>query len=76
MLDSLAAKRILTFEEGYALGGFGSAVAEYYAERGTAVHLTVVGAENVPVAHATVQEQAETLGLSAEALAARIRAIS
>lgn len=76
VLDSLAAKRILTFEEGYASGGFGSAVAEYYAVKGMSVHLTVVGAENVPVAHATAQEQAETLGLSAEALAARIRAIS
>ena len=74
MLNALADRELWTFEEGYASGGFGGAVAEYYAAKGAAVRLTLIGAESVPVAHATAKQQAETLGLTAECLAARLRA--
>ena len=62
-------KQIYTFEEGYADGGFGSAVAEFYAERGIPARLRIVGAENAFVPHAAAHQQAESAGLSARAFA-------
>ena len=69
-LAANAHRTLVTFEEGYVAGGFGSAVAEYFAARSQPVRLTVFGAPGRPVAHATAAEQAEELGLTAERLAA------
>ena len=69
MLERLAGRTIVTFEEGYARGGFGSAVAEFYAERGIRADVRIVGAPVVPVPHATAAEQAQALGISARDLA-------
>lgn len=68
-LGAAADRRILTFEEGYATGGFGSAVAEWYAEREIPVRLRILGVPSVFVPHATADEQAEETGVTAEALA-------
>ena len=73
MLASLAGKRLIAFEEGYAEGGFGSAVAEFFAERNMPVSLKIMGAENTFVPHARAQEQAEALRLSAHDLAEEIK---
>ena len=73
MLASLAGKRLIAFEEGYAEGGFGSAAAEFFAERNMPVSLKIMGAENTFVPHARAQEQAEALRLSAQDLAAEIK---
>ena len=73
-LDSIDKKKIITFEEGYAAGGFGSAVAEYYARGARTVQLKVMGADSVPVEHATAQEQAEACKLTAADLARKIQA--
>ncbi len=75
-LDAAAGRILVTFEEGYVAGGFGSAVAEYYAARSRCVRLTLIGAPGVPVAHASAQQQAESLGLTAEALAERLRTLA
>ena len=69
LLLSVKDRQIYTFEEGYADGGFGSAVAEFYAERGIPARLRIVGAENAFVPHAAADEQAESAGLSARAFA-------
>lgn len=69
-LASVSSRRIITFEEGYAAGGFGSAVAEWYAARGISVRIRILGIPSVFVSHATAEEQAEECGVTAEALAA------
>ena len=76
LLKEIAGRVILTYEEGYAACGFGSAVAEFYACRGEAVRLLTVAAPECVVAHATADEQAEQCRLTASDLAAKIRAFS
>lgn len=76
LLKEIAGRDILTYEEGYAACGFGSAVAEFYACRGEAVRLLTVAAPECVVAHATADEQAEQCRLTASDLAAKIRAFS
>ena len=58
-LKKIAEKEIVCFEEGYTAGGFGSAVAEFYAKRGVCARLTLIGAENTFFAHASTEEQAQ-----------------
>ena len=76
MLDRYAGHKIITFEEGYTAGGFGSAVAEYYASRGEAVQLLILGAPDRFVSHAGAQEQAEEARLTSRELAAKINAFA
>ncbi len=73
-LDAIDKKKIITFEEGYAAGGFGAAVAEYYARQARTVQLKIMGADSVPVEHATAAQQAEKLKLTAADLARKIQA--
>ena len=44
VLREIADKKIIVFEEGYLSGGFGSAVAEYYASCAQPVRLKIMGA--------------------------------
>ena len=70
LLQRVARRKLIAVEEGYLRGGFGSAVAEFYAARGMYADLTLFGAPCVPVAHATAEEQARSLGITARDLAA------
>lgn len=72
-LAAIGDKKIVTFEEGYAAGGFGSAVAEFFAARGAAAQITLIGAENEFFPHASADEQAESARLTARFLADKIR---
>ena len=74
MLASLSGRRIVCFEENALAGGFGSAVAEWYAARGIPVQMKLLGAPAAVVPHMTAEEQAEEAGLTAADLAAAIRA--
>ncbi len=79
MLLSLAKERlpIMVVEEGSVQGGLGSAVLEFYALQGVqpaSVHLA--GVPDVFVEHATVKEQREEVGLSAEHIAQRLASLS
>ena len=79
MLLSLAKERlpIMVVEEGAVHGGLGSAVLEFYAMQGVqpaSVHLA--GIPDVFVEHATVKEQREEVGLTAENLAQRLASLS
>lgn len=76
LLRDIADRKIITFEEGYACGGFGSAVAEYYASYAQPVRLKIIGAENKFIPHATALEQAEACHLSVQDLARKIKAFS
>jgi len=66
---------LVTIEEGSVMGGFGSAVLEFLNQAGyhhTAVHM--MGIPDYFVEHGSVKEQRQETGLTAEALAARVRA--
>lgn len=76
ILREIADKKIITFEEGYLSGGFGSAVAEYYASCAQPVRLKIMGAENKFIPHATAEEQAQDCRLSANDLALKIKAFA
>ena len=75
MLASLSGRRIVCFEENALAGGFGSAVAEWYAARGIPVQMKLLGAPAAVVPHMTAEEQAEEAGLTAAALARELRAL-
>ncbi len=65
---------LITVEEGSVSGGFGSAVMEFLAQAG--YHDTVVTPFGVPdyfVEHGSVKEQRAEVGLTADAIAARVR---
>ncbi|OXS52407.1 1-deoxy-D-xylulose-5-phosphate synthase [Cohnella sp. CIP 111063] len=79
MLLSLAKERlpIMVVEEGAVQGGLGSAILEFYALQGVqpaSVHLA--GIPDIFVEHATVKEQREEVGLTAESLAQRLASLS
>ncbi len=74
LLDYFANRKIITFEEGYETGGFGAAVAEYYAQNNCTVRMKIIGAPRVFVPHATVSEQAQMYKLTAADLARKIQA--
>ncbi|MBR8659220.1 MULTISPECIES: 1-deoxy-D-xylulose-5-phosphate synthase [Bacillales] len=67
---------IVTVEEGAAMGGFGSAVLECLAAAGFhQVRVEVVAVPDYFVEHGSVKEQREEVGLTADAIAARVRAL-
>ncbi|WP_026074547.1 1-deoxy-D-xylulose-5-phosphate synthase [Brevibacillus massiliensis] len=67
--------RIVTVEEGVVMGGFGSAVAEFYAMKGCRMDVQIMGLPDTFVEHGSVKEQREEIGLTAEAIAGRVRAL-
>ena len=64
LLERLKDKKLVTFEESDAAGGFGGAVAEFFAQRGERVSLRLVGAPLKFIAHAKAEEQAQMLGVA------------
>ena len=65
-LDGLIGTPLLTLEENALIGGFYSAVASYYAARGRALPVRGLGIGDAFVPHASVAEQLEENGLTAE----------
>ena len=76
LLREVSHRKIIAFEEGYLAGGFGSAVAEFYASCAQPVRLKIIGAENKFVPHANATQQAEECRLTAQDLARKIQAFS
>jgi 1-deoxy-D-xylulose-5-phosphate synthase len=79
MLLSLAKERIplMVLEEGAIEGGLGSAILEFYAVQGVqpaSVHLA--GVPDIFVEHATIKEQREQVGLTAEEIAKRLASLT
>ncbi|CAM3241824.1 1-deoxy-D-xylulose-5-phosphate synthase [Brevibacillus invocatus] len=67
--------KIITVEEGAAMGGFGSAVLEFYANTGYHdVPVEIVAVADYFVEHGSVKEQREEVGLTAQNLVDRVRA--
>lgn len=67
---------IVTVEEGCVTGGFGSAVLEFFARSG--YHHVVVECIGIPdyfVEHGSVKEQRQEIGLTANNIAAKVKAL-
>jgi 1-deoxy-D-xylulose-5-phosphate synthase len=67
--------RFITLEEHSLAGGFGSAVVEVINDRGLGIPVERIGVPNVFVQHASQAVQRAQCGLSAENVAARVRAL-
>ncbi|MDO4547425.1 MAG: 1-deoxy-D-xylulose-5-phosphate synthase [Clostridia bacterium] len=65
-------KLLVTLEEGYVNGGFGSTVLEYLAEWGKTVPVINIGIPDVFVRHGSVEQQEELTGISRESVCKRI----
>ncbi|HEY4442153.1 MAG TPA: 1-deoxy-D-xylulose-5-phosphate synthase, partial [Candidatus Elarobacter sp.] len=68
-------RRFITLEEHSLAGGFGSAVVEFLNDRGIMIPVERVGVPNVFVQHASQAAQRAQFGLSADAIAARVRTL-
>lgn len=67
---------IVTVEEGCELGGFGSAVLEFYNRAGYHdMNIQVVAVPDYFVEHGSVKEQRQEVELTAENIASRVRAL-
>ncbi len=77
LLDDIAARgfrKIVTVEDGVKKGGLGSAVLEYFAQRGfNQVPCTVLGLPDVFVTHGPVPQLHKDCGIDAESIAAALR---
>jgi 1-deoxy-D-xylulose-5-phosphate synthase len=69
-------ERFITLEEHSLAGGFGSAVVECTADRGLDVKVERIGVPSVLVQHNKPERQRAMFGLSAENIAARVRAFA
>jgi 1-deoxy-D-xylulose-5-phosphate synthase len=68
--------RFITLEEHSLAGGFGSAVVEFLNDRGVHVSVERIGIPKTLVQHASPASQRAQYGLSAENVAARVRALA
>ena len=69
-------KAIVTIEDGAVEGGFGSAVAEYLAEKGFSVPVRRIGVPDRWVTHGSVSQLREECGMDAEAIADTVESLS
>ena len=61
-------KRVVTVEDGVISGGLGSAVLEYFAEKGYTAHVTRLGVNDQFVEHGSTKELYEMLHLDKKGL--------
>jgi 1-deoxy-D-xylulose-5-phosphate synthase len=66
---------LITLEEHSLAGGFGSAVAEFVADRGLSLRVERIGVPGVLVQHDSQDKQRALFGLNGEAVAARVAEI-
>ncbi len=67
--------RIITIEDGTKLGGFGSAVAEYLADKPHHIPTTIMGVPDRIVEHGTQEELHEEVGLDPEGIKETVREV-
>lgn len=77
LLDRLAGIPLVTVEENSIVGGFGTAVMEYYESQGRLHELRMrrLGFPDAFIDHATRDEQIEEIGLDTISVAAAVRAL-
>lgn len=66
-------KAVLTVEDGVLRGGFGSAVLEFFADRGLQVKVKRIGIPDAFVEHGSQQELYHALGMDASGIAKELR---
>ncbi len=66
ILNKFSSHTIITLEENSVIGGFGESVNGYYADSGINVKVIKLGAPDCFIAHASVNRQLESCGLSEE----------
>lgn len=64
---------IITIEDGTILGGFGSAVAEYVAEKGAGVPVKIMGVPDRIVEHGTQRELHDEVGIGPDGIMAEVK---
>lgn len=75
LLDAILSKyeSILTIEDGTRLGGFGSAVAEYVAEKGVGIAVKIMGVPDQIIEHGTQRELHDEVGIGPDGIANEVR---
>ncbi|MEX0680616.1 MAG: 1-deoxy-D-xylulose-5-phosphate synthase [Balneolales bacterium] len=73
LLDQVARQYdyVITIEDAAKLGGFGSAVSEYYMEKEERPLMKIMGIDDIVVEHGTQQELHHKLGLDADGIVAQ-----
>ncbi|MFO7847744.1 MAG: 1-deoxy-D-xylulose-5-phosphate synthase [Balneolaceae bacterium] len=65
--------RIITIEDGTKLGGFGSAVAEYVAEKGSGVSVKIMGVPDTIIEHGTQRQLHDEVGIGPDGIARQVK---
>jgi len=65
--------RIITIEDGTKLGGFGSAVVEYLADKPHHVPTTIMGVPDRIVEHGTQPELHDEVGIGPDGIVAQVK---
>ncbi len=68
-------EHIITIEDGTRLGGFGSAVAEYLADKPQQIPLTIMGVPDRIVEHGTQEELHREVGLDPESIRKKVHSV-
>ncbi|SHF78385.1 1-deoxy-D-xylulose-5-phosphate synthase [Fodinibius roseus] len=68
-------EHIITIEDGTRLGGFGSAVAEYLADKPHHIPVTIMGVPDRIVEHGTQEELHREVGLDPEGIRTKVREV-
>lgn len=68
VLNEFIGKKVFTVEENSVIGGFGAAVAEYYAAHGGNTPVKVLGIKDEFIPHGSVKEQLSLCGLDEEGI--------
>jgi len=66
-------EHIITIEDGTKLGGFGSAIAEYLADKPYHIPVTIMGVPDRIVEHGTQKELHQEVGLDPESIANQVK---
>jgi 1-deoxy-D-xylulose-5-phosphate synthase len=75
LLDLIAQsyKSVITVEDGTKIGGFGSAVSEYFAEYHPGISVKIIGIPDQIIEHGSQEELFKETGIDAEAIANEIQ---
>ena len=66
---------IVTLEDGTQIGGFGSAVAEYVAEKGIAIPVKIMGVPDAIIEHGTQRELHDEVGIGPDGIIETVKKV-
>ena len=77
LLDAIGVrfKHVVTLEENSIIGGFGSAVVEYFSQQKISPRVSMMGLRDAFIEHGSPQQLLEAQGLTREGIRERIRSI-